>query len=582
MTKDRRLLARNWIDALKKGWADGKAVRRDRERARLGVDAADLARRQFRWAEAVAGYRTYLALHPGDAGIVVRLIQTLVAAGQVAEARSALQSGLAAAPRSRALERVGTELAGVESRWGVEVFDPLSPPATPPAASLPGGSVLRTAPGVTVRPEAEAWLGHALAASGAAAVYADHLIKPARDGDHATPVLFGAAHVEDLATTPTPPAMALFSAEADPGANVDLRQALMAAVEVGPILHLPLILSEAPFRVEADPPVASRDESLPAVRILAIIPTRDEGGVLTAMVDSLRARARRPELLDVVVVDNGSRDPATVRLLDEWRAQGVAEVLPIDEPFNWSDLNNRAAAGRTQDCLVFVNNDMVMISDDWDERLRAHLLRPGVGAVGARLIYPAGNVQHAGLALGVVDSDGRRQGPLHEGLGASGRDRGPMDRWVRSRPAAAVTGAFLAVRRETFEAAGGFDAANFPISCNDVDFCLRVRALGLTVLYAADIELIHDESHTRGHDDDPERQARAAAEKARLLDIWGEDARRDPSRSPCWVAHQTLIFHHVKSLSREAVLAEIARGAEVWRTRRRSDAGQAEPPIETP
>ena len=584
MTKDRRPLARNWINALRQVWSDGRAARRERDRARLGVDEADFARRQFRWAEAATGYRTYLASRPADAGIVVRLVQTLIAADRVAEARRALQAGLDAVPHSPALARAGIELAEAEERGSVPSFDPrAATPEPPDVSTVSTGSVLRIAPGVTPRPEARAWLDHALTTSGAVAVYGDHWMQSGEDGQDGGPVLFGAAHVEDLATTPTPPAMAVFSAEAAPDADQDLRAALIGAFEAGPVLHLPLILADAPWgRPCGLPATPTNEKAEPTSRILAIVPTRDEGGVLKTMVDSLRATARRPDLIDIVVVDNGSRDPETLSLLNAWQADGLAEVLRIDEPFNWSDLNNRAAAGRTQDVLLFINNDMVMMSQDWDARLRAHLSRPGVGVVGARLVYPAGNVQHAGMALGVLDAAGRPQGPLHEGLGASGDNRGPMDRWVRTRPAAAVTGAFMAVRRAVFERAGGFDATTFPVSCNDVDFCLRVRALGLTVLYAADIELIHDESHTRGHDDDPVRQARADAEKAALIEIWGDDARRDPSRSPWWVAHQVSIFHGVRAPSRDAVMAEIARGADVWRTRRRSGVRQAETSIEAP
>ncbi|MGQ2989685.1 MAG: glycosyltransferase [Brevundimonas sp.] len=571
MTKDRPPLARNWIDALRQVWSDARAARRERDRARLGVGGADRARRQFRWAEAATGYRTYLASHPADAGIVVRLIQTLVSAGELAEAREALQTGLDAAPLSPALARAGIELAQAEVRGSVPAFDAGAATPEPPVA-LAGSpaSVLRTAPGVTVRAGAGAWLDYALATTGAVAVYADHWMQSGQEGREGGPVLFGAAHIDDLATTPTPPAMALFSAEAVPVNEGDIRQALIDAFEAGPVLHLPLILADAPWSRPCGLPGMPTSQTAESTsRILAIVPTRDEGEVLKAMIDSLRATARHPNLIDIVVVDNGSRDPETLSLLNAWQAQGLAEVLRIDEPFNWSHLNNRAAAGRTQDLFLFINNDMVMLSQDWDARLRAHLSRPDAGVVGARLIYPAGNIQHAGMALGVLDAAGRPLGPLHEGLGASGADRGPIDRWVRSRPAAAVTGAFMAVRRAVFERAGGFDATTFPVSCNDVDFCLRVRALGLTVLYAADIELVHDESHTRGHDDDPVRQARADAEKAALIEIWGDDAQRDPSRSPWWVAHQVSIFHGLRAPSKDAVMAEIARGADVWRTNRR-------------
>lgn len=580
MTKDQWIFSPTWIKAARSAWSKSRALTRERNRAFAGVAKADIARRQFRWNDAEAEYRAYLAIHPGDAGIAVRLAQTLIAAGRLDDAGATLESGLKAAPRSGALRRAVIELEKERSRWRSLTFHPEA--ALPEAPKFPAESwqgVSRCAPNATLRPEAEHWLRYALHATGAAAVYGDHVWSSGRDGASSGLVLFGAAHIEDLVTAPVAPVVALFSEAAAPDPDADLRQALIRAFKIGPVLHLPLVLAEAPYLPEHPPqPIsrASKEDARMLSRLLVVVPTRDEAEALKGMVDSLRARAARPELLDLVVVDNGSRDPATLQLLRAWQADGSAEVLRINEPFNWADLNNRAVAGRTQEEIVFINNDMEMLSPDWDARLRAHLARPDVGVVGARLLYPAGNLQHAGLALGVPDPDQEARGPLHEGLGASGLDRGPMDRWVRTRPAAAVTGAFLAVRRETFERAGGFDAVNFPVSCNDVDFCLRVRALGLTVLYAADIELRHDESLTRGHDDDPVRRARAAQEKAALVVVWGEDAERDPSRNPHWVAHHTLLFHHLMSPTREAVMAEIARGGDPWRTSRRSEAGHAE------
>lgn len=574
-------MASDWLDNLRKAWSSRTAARRERDRMRLGAASADLARRQFRWAEAAEGYGRYLASRPTDTAIVVRLMHTLIAAGRIGEARDVLEAGVARRPRSPALTRARIELAAAETRTRGETIDWDSHEVPPPPASSRHrpGTVLRSGPGVGLRPEAKAWLEYVLVSTGAAAVYADHLMRPeAEDGDVA-PVLHGAAHAEDLATTPWPPVMAMFSGAAVPPADIDIRLALMKAFDIGPVVHLPLVLAEAPWVPREESPLSPvPQEAAPASRILALVPTRDEGVMLEAMIDSLRATAARPDLVDILVIDNGSREPATLSLLDGWETTGSAEVLRIDEPFNWSDLNNRAAAGRSQELLLFVNNDMVMRTVGWDVRLRAHLARPAIGVVGARMLYPAGNLQHAGLALGVGEADGSPGGPLHEGLGAGAADPGPLDRWVRTRPAAAVTGAFLAVRREVFEAVGGFDAANFPVSCNDVDFCLKVRERGLTVLYAADVELTHDESHTRGHDDSEARRSRAEAEKAALVRLWGEDALRDPSRNPHWIADGARIFHHLRGPDRETALGWIAR-RHVWRVSARDRSGGASLPV---
>jgi len=114
---------------------------------------------------------------------------------------------------------------------------------------------------------------------------------------------------------------------------------------------------------------------------------------------------------------------------------------------------------------------------------------------------------------------------------------------------------------------GGFNDFGLAIACNDIDFCLRVREQGLTVMYQADIELTHHESRTRGHADTDAKLAWASAEMATVHREWGEDFIRDPSRSPCWKPHGTQVFHRVEGLSREAVLAAIA-ARDPWHVRR--------------
>lgn len=548
-------------------------ARREADRMRLGAEAGDAARRQFRWAEAEAAYRAYLSHRPRDAGVIARLARTLAAAGRRKEARSVLLEALRGLPRSSALARAQAELEATPSPLS---WDELREGARPeaPLSAIAGGLSLRLSDGAVARPEAEAWLAHALAMTGARVAYADHELSPARPGDAWTPVFQPAPHPLELETTPCPPVIALFARGMAPEAGVNLRGVLIEAAERGEAVHVPLVLAEVDA-VSASTPTMVRMASV-APRLRVVVPTRDRGGVLEVMVESLKANAARPDLISIVVVDNGSRDPDTLDLLARWRRGGVAEVLRIDEPFNWSDLNNRAAAGGDEEVLLFVNNDMKMRTEGWDARLAEHLALPGVGVVGARLIYPAGNLQHAGMALGVRPSQAVSAGQLHEGLGAAGDVAGPLDRWARRRPAAAVTGAFLAVPRKVFRQAGGFDAATFPIGGNDVDFCLRVRALGLTVLYAGDIELSHDESLSRGHDDDPVKQARAEAERAGLVRIWGEDALFDPSRSPAWVADGVRLFAGRRVPDAETVEAWIRRSPDAWRTRR-ADQGAVTP-----
>ncbi|MGA0544713.1 glycosyltransferase [Brevundimonas sp. VNH65] len=539
------------------------------ERLRLGVPEGDVARRQFRWDEAAAVYSAYLAERPGDAAVVVRLARTLAAAGRRDEALAALRTAKRGRSDSGALARALTEMEAAPPSppdWETVRNHPRPLPTDEGVAA--SVVVLTSGVDVVLRPEAMAWLTHALAVTSAEVAYSDHELRPDRSTAVWTPVLQAAPHPLDLELVPHPPVVALFRADAAPAGEVNLRIALAQAAARGRAAHVPLVLAEV-ARPAAAPPV---EPALVAEQqsILVIMPTRDRGDVLETMVDSLFDKAADPGRLRILVIDNGSRDPATLDLLDRWTETPRIDVLRVDAPFNWSDLNNRGAEGRDADILLFANNDMEMRTSGWDARLAAHLARSTVGAVGARLVYPSGNPQHAGMILGARPSADISPGPLHEGLGAAATDAGPLDRWVRARPAAAVTGAFLAVRRSVFVHAGGFDARTFQVGGNDSDFCLRVRALGLSVLYAGDIELSHEESLSRGHDDDPDRQARAEAERRNLIRIWGDDALIDPSLNPGWAPDGVRLFAGHRMPSAEQADAWIRRSLDAWRTRRRA------------
>lgn len=428
------------------------------------------------------------------------------------------------------------------------------------AGSKRAGRLVLLDAGVTLDREALGWLLHAAQATGAVAVYGDddRLFASGATVSWSDPAFYPGPHPADLATSPRLPVTVLLDlVQFDPHDLLDRRRTLLAAFEAGGVAHVPLLLASSrgdqTCGVLTGEAVAKADD-----RILVIIPTRNEGAVLKVMIDGLIEQAADLNRLEFVVVDNGSRDPRTLEFLESLSRAGRAQVMRVDEPFNWSRLNNLAAADATAEILVFANNDMKMVTPRWDERLRAGLAGQGVGVVGARLTYPSGRLQHAGMALGGLD--GR---PVHEGLGVAGGDEGPLGRWVRDRPAAAVTGAFLGVRRDVFERVGGFNADEFAIGCNDIDFCLRVRALGWTVLYMAGLELIHWESRSRGHDDTEPKMARARAEFAALDRIWGEAVRRDDSRNPHWVNHETLLFHGLRQPDPAVVEAWIVENAHL-------------------
>lgn len=311
-----------------------------------------------------------------------------------------------------------------------------------------------------------------------------------------------------------------------------------------PLLRRPWLLPDAPPEPDGD------------ARISVVIPTRNGGALLEDCTASLRGKAAAPEALDVILVDNGSDRAETLDWLAAREAAGRIRVLRIDEPFNWSRLNNRAVAEAARgEILLFLNDDTRMLTDGWDARLRRLLSEPDVGAVGARLAYEDLTLQHGGVVFGTEGL------AAHEGVGAGLEEGGPLGRWQALRAVGAVTGAFLACRREVFERVGPFDEHGLGVTFNDVDLCLRLRAAGLDVLYAPEIALVHYESKTRGLDDlDPRKQERAAFERRMLVERWGEAVLLDPGFNPHW-SRWTRPFAAIREPSPAEIDAHLAASA---------------------
>ena len=360
-------------------------------------------------------------------------------------------------------------------------------------------------------------------------------------------------------------------------AHVDLHE----AARIGSIAHIPLLLASRrmlaaqaeqapPDPVGMFPPRSPRattdtpDTVAGEERIQVVIQTRDEPTMLRAAIDSIRRQASRKDLLDITVVDNRSVEVATSTLLDRLRRSNIATVIPLDEPFNWSRANNVAVDQGTASLLLFLNNDTEMLSANWDDALRQALAANETGVVGATLLYPDRSIQHAGIVMGMGNG-----GPIHEGVGRS-IEAGPNDRWRKRRSASAVTGAFLAMRRDVFSTIGGFDAVNFAIAFNDIDICLRCREAGFRVVMASDILVIHHESKTRGMNVTRSQIAWDLDELGRLYDRWGPALFVDPAYNPHWtrVGHPfdgyrypslQEILRHISISGRKAPWAPIAR-----------------------
>ncbi|MDE2356844.1 MAG: glycosyltransferase [Alphaproteobacteria bacterium] len=286
-----------------------------------------------------------------------------------------------------------------------------------------------------------------------------------------------------------------------------------------------LIVEPAPWRPDL---TRIRPRHVPADTLSVIVPTRDNLGDLERFIASLLAQAAQPDALEIVVVENAAGDQVS-EVLGAFATPARLRRLGAAEPFNWSRLNNLAAATCDSQILVFANDDMCVLSRDWDAELRLALADPEVGAVGALLVYPDGLIQHAGMITGW------RGATIHDGWRRVANDPGPAFRWATPRAVSAVTGAFLAVRRTEFLALGGFDALRLPVGYSDVDLAFRLRAQGRKILWTPAIRVEHAESKSRGLDHlDPAKEARAAQERQVMAARWGEALKTDPGVSPVW------------------------------------------------
>ena len=229
----------------------------------------------------------------------------------------------------------------------------------------------------------------------------------------------------------------------------------------------------------------------PEPRVTVVIPTRDRLDLLQPCVDSLFATDTASRV-EVLIIDNGSAEPATHRWLREvQRRRPSLRVLGDHGDFNWSRLNNLGIEAGTGDVFLFLNNDTRAIEDRWLDRLAEYALREDVGAVGPLLLFADGNIQHAGLVVGFGD----QADPLYRGTAPDFEDHAFVSPRL-PRNVAAVTGACLATSRKTLEAIGTFDE-DLALA-GDVEFCLRAHAAGRVNVYAGDIAVRHDESETLG------------------------------------------------------------------------------------
>lgn len=259
--------------------------------------------------------------------------------------------------------------------------------------------------------------------------------------------------------------------------------------------------------------------------ISIIIPTRNGLDDLKSCISSIEKNPH--DNVEIIVVDNGSDEPATLQYLKRLSSLGIARVIEYPGEFNFSAINNFAARAATGDIICFLNNDTEVVSCRWLDRARSLLALPDVGALGARLLYPDNTIQHFGIVLGMAQH--KVASTPHVGLPADAHGYFGKARLIQEF--SAVTAACLFIRRADFEAVGGFDE-NLKVAYNDVEFCIRVREAGLKILCDPDITLIHKESKTRGSDADGEKAKRLDREAEYVRKKWSRILDADPYYSP--------------------------------------------------
>lgn len=224
--------------------------------------------------------------------------------------------------------------------------------------------------------------------------------------------------------------------------------------------------------------------------ISIIVPTKNKSRLLRRCLESIEQKSTYGNY-EVIVVDNGSTQPSVLNYLGSIREKSRHHVLSFDQPFNYSRLNNFAVENAHGEFLLFLNNDTEVITPEWLEEMAGHAQRTAVGAVGAKLIYTDGRVQHGGIILGIGDIAG------HAFYGMKSSEPGYMGLAQVARNCSAVTAACLMIRRSIFEEVGGFDES-LAVAFNDIDLCLRLLEKSYVNVYTPYAVLNHYEGKTRG------------------------------------------------------------------------------------
>ena len=266
-------------------------------------------------------------------------------------------------------------------------------------------------------------------------------------------------------------------------------------------------------------------------RVSIVIPNRDSPALIGRLLADLYERTDYADC-EIIIVDNGSTNAQTLALYETMRGRhGNFRTVMTTEPFNFSRQVNRGMREAKGQAILLLNNDIEVIAAEWLKEMVSCLDYPATGIVGARLLYPSGRLQHAGVIVGLGGLAG------HWYANAAQDSSGPMNRLKVRQTLSAVTGACMLISRQCYAKVGEFDETAFAIAYNDVDYCLRAAAAGLRTVWTPFATLTHHESASRGSDETKANKERFQREKEALRQKYRTDAFEDPAYSPWYSRH---------------------------------------------
>lgn len=261
--------------------------------------------------------------------------------------------------------------------------------------------------------------------------------------------------------------------------------------------------------------------------ISIVIANKDHAGDLRRCLDSVFEKSTYDNF-EVIIVENGSTEKSILDYYEELKENERVKIVTFEGPFNYSAVNNLGVSKAKGEYVILLNNDTQVITVNWMEELLMYAQRPDVGAVGAKLYYGDKTIQHAGVVLGL----GAHRTAGHSHYGQHRDNLGYMGRLCYAQNVSAVTGACLMVKKALFLQAGGL-SEEFAVSLNDVDFCLKLREMGLLNVFTPFAELYHFESLSRGLDDAGQKAERYNKESERFREKWKEAlSAGDPYYNP--------------------------------------------------